>query len=584
MEDFPVSVDFLKQVPLPSNLFFLTYLLLFLQHEEANSEEVKVIGPGESILAIVGEEVDFPCQLSPLLDAEDMEIHWFQSQPSDVVHLYKGRQELFDRQMAQFQNRTKLVTTEISSGKVVLLLRSVVPSDEGLYGCSFLSNNFSGEAIWELEVAGLGSDPHIYIEGFKEGGIQMRCTSNGWYPKPKVQWKDHQGQCLPLESEVITQDVKGLFNLETSVVVQGEAHRNMSCSIQSPLLIQKKEFVVQIAGLQDSTTMPAQCVYFHFNVQHFLIQVDKFKSNSFPPDPTERCQGSSYHTYFTLDSRTIPAGCFPDVFLPGTSPWKSAFLGTLVALPLLLALVAMLALYYLHKQQQSQGMRQARESPSYRRKEGRKEGRKAAILRTNLQSHPSLEVSKDAKSVSSRPVVPILADGCPQRFTEQTCVLSRERFSTGRHYWEVHVGRRSRWFLGACLATVQRSGPARLSPAGGYWVMGLWNSCEYFVLDPHRVALTLRVPPRRVGIFLDCEAGKLSFFNVSDGSHIFTFTDTFSGALCAYFRPRAHDGGEYPNPLTICSWPARGTCVPEENDLDCLLQPYDPLDTDLGLW
>ncbi|KAM4871035.1 butyrophilin-like protein 9 [Urocitellus parryii] len=541
MEDFPVSLDFLKQVPLPSNLFFLTYLLLFLQHEEANSEEVKVIGPGESILAIVGEEVDFPCQLSPLLNAEDMEIHWFQSQPSDVVHLYKGRQELFDRQMAQFQNRTKLVTTEISSGKVVLLLRSVVPSDEGLYGCSFLSNNFSGEAIWELEVAGLGSDPHIYIEGFKEGGIQMRCTSNGWYPKPKVQWKDHQGQCLPLESEVITQDVKGLFNLETSVVVQGEAHRNMSCSIQSPLLIQKKEFVVQIA----------------------------------------------------------------DVFLPGTSPWKSAFLGTLVALPLLLALLAMLALYFLHKQQQSQEklkkqtkkeqgkltaqLKKLQTELDWRRTEGQAEWRAAQQYAVDVTldattAHPSLEVSKDAKSVSSRPVVPILADGCPQRFTEQTCVLSRERFSTGRHYWEVHVGRRSRWFLGACLATVQRSGPARLSPAGGYWVMGLWNSCEYFVLDPHRVALTLRVPPRRVGIFLDCEAGKLSFFNVSDGSHIFTFTDTFSGALCAYFRPRAHDGGEHSNPLTICSWPARGTCVPEENDLDCLLQPYDPLDTDLGLW
>lgn len=199
-------------------------------------------------------------------------------------------------------------------------------------------------------------------------------------------------------------------------------------------------------------------------------------------------------------------------------------------------------------------------------------------------AHPSLEVSEDAKSVSSRPGAPITATVDPQRFTQQTCVLSRERFSTGRHYWEVHVGRRSRWFLGACLAAVQRSGPATLSPAGGYWVMGLWNSCEYFVLDPHRVALTLRVPPRRVGIFLDYEAGKLSFFNVSDGSHIFTFTDTFSGALCAYFKPRAHDGGEHPNPLTICSWPARGTCVPEESDLDCLLQPYEPSDPALGLW
>lgn len=199
-------------------------------------------------------------------------------------------------------------------------------------------------------------------------------------------------------------------------------------------------------------------------------------------------------------------------------------------------------------------------------------------------AHPSLEVSEDGKSVSSRAAARGLAPGDPQRFSEQTCVLSRERFAAGRHYWEVHVGRRSRWFLGACLASVPRAGPARLSPASGYWVMGLWNGCEYFVLDPHRVALALRVPPRRVGVFLDCEAGRLSFFNVSDSSHIFTFTDTFSGSLCAYFRPRAHDGSEHPDPLTICPLPVRGTCVPEEDDSDIWLQPFEPSDTAVGLW
>lgn len=182
-------------------------------------------------------------------------------------------------------------------------------------------------------------------------------------------------------------------------------------------------------------------------------------------------------------------------------------------------------------------------------------------------AHPSLEVSQDGKSVSSRGWASVSAvPRDPQRFTEQTCVLSRERFLAGRHYWEVDVGRRSRWFLGACLAAVVRTGPARLSPAAGYWVMGLWNGCEYFILEPRRVALTLRVPPRRVGIFLDYEAGKLAFFNVSDGSHIFTFTDTFSGPLCAYFRPRGPDVGEHPEPLTLCSLPVRGTCVLKKND------------------
>lgn len=52
---------------------------------------------------------------------------------------------------------------------------------------------------------------------------------------------------------------------------------------------------------------------------------------------------------------TIPCGCFADVFLPGSSPWKRAFLGTLVGLPLLLALLATLALRFFRKQRRSQG-------------------------------------------------------------------------------------------------------------------------------------------------------------------------------------------------------------------------------------
>ncbi|XP_029797540.1 butyrophilin-like protein 9 [Suricata suricatta] len=224
----------------------------------------------------------------------------------------------------------------------------------------------------------------------------------------------------------------------------------------------------------------------------------------------------------------------------------------------------------------------------WRRAEGQAEWRAAQQYAVDVtldpaSAHWSLEVSEDSKSVSSCATVSGPVGGDPQRFSEQTCVLSCERFSAGRHYWEVHVGRRSRWFLGVCLATVPRLGPMRLSPANGYWVMGLWNHCEYFVLDPHRIALTLRVPPRRVGIFLDWEAGKLSFFNVSDGSHIFTFTDTFSGTLCAYFRPRAHDGGEHPDPLTICPLLIRGTRHLED-DHDTWLQPYEPSDPTLGLW
>lgn len=291
MVDLPVFPDSCQRGPLPSSVFFLTHLFLLLQPGKLNSEEeVRVVGPGEPILALVGEDVEFSCHLSPYLDAEDMEIRWFRSQISDVVHLYQGRQELYSQQMAQFQNRTKLIKDYIIDGSVNLWLHGVIPADEGLYGCRFLSSSFSKEAIWELEVAGLGSDPRISLEGFNKGGVQLRCSSSGWYPKPQAQWKDHKGQCLSPETETIVQDAQGLFNLEISVLVQGDVHSNVSCSIQNSLLLQKKEFTIQIA----------------------------------------------------------------DAFLPGGSPWKRAFLGTLVALPLLLALLMTLALYFFQKQRQCQ--------------------------------------------------------------------------------------------------------------------------------------------------------------------------------------------------------------------------------------
>ncbi|XP_055285188.1 butyrophilin-like protein 9 isoform X2 [Moschus berezovskii] len=495
---FSVFLNSYQRGCLPSSLFFLTHLLLLLQPRAMRSEEIRVVGHEEPILAHVGDEVEFSCHLSPYRDAEHMEILWFRSQASNVVHLYRKQQEFHDWQMKQFQNRTQLITDDIADGSVTLRLHRVVPADEGLYGCRFLGTDFTGEATWELEVAGLGSDPHISIEGFKEGGIQLKCHSSGWYPKPQAQWRDHQGRCLPPETENITEDVQGLFSLETSVVVQEGAHSNVSCSIQNHLLGQKKEFVIHIA---EKLKKQAEKDKGKLTVELGKLQVE-------------------------LDWRRAE----------GQAEWRAA-------------------------------QRHA-----------------VDVTLDPGSAHPSLEVSEDGKSVSSRRTAPGSAVADPQWFSEQTCILSRERFSTGRHYWEVHVGRRSRWFLGACLAAVPSAGRARMSPATGYWVMGLWNSCEYFVLDQHRVPLGLRVPPRCVGIFLDVEAGKLSFFNVSDGSHIFTFTDTFSGTLCAYFRPRSHDGSEHPDPLTICPLPVSEKRVLEEEDRDAWLQPYESSNPALGLW
>lgn len=114
-----------------------------------------MLGPGESMLALVGETVEFQCHLSPYQDAEHMEIRWFRTQVSNVVYLYQKQQGLSDPQMPEFRNRTIFEANDIIDGSVTLNILSVTPSDEGQYGCRFLSHDFSGEAMWELEVAGM---------------------------------------------------------------------------------------------------------------------------------------------------------------------------------------------------------------------------------------------------------------------------------------------------------------------------------------------------------------------------------------------------------------------------------------------
>ena len=52
-----------------------------------------------------------------------------------------------------------------------------------------------------------------------------------------------------------------------------------------------------------------------------------------------------------------------------------------------------------------------------------------------------------------------------------------------------------------------------------------------------------------MGIFLDYEAGHLSFYSANDGSLLYTFPETpFSGTLRALFSPLSSS----PTPMTIC--------------------------------
>ncbi|XP_039357629.1 butyrophilin subfamily 1 member A1-like [Mauremys reevesii] len=164
-------------------------------------------------------------------------------------------------------------------------------------------------------------------------------------------------------------------------------------------------------------------------------------------------------------------------------------------------------------------------------------------------AHPELLVSKDLKSVNCADItgeqpkdLDIVDSYC--------CVLGSERFNSGRHYWEVELKNKTMWHLGVCADSENRERYKNIAPEGGYWAIRLWNG-EYKALSTPRTTITLEMKPTRVGIFLDYEAGELSFYNLCDDSHIYTFKYSFFGTLRPFFSPGIH-GSKENAPLTIC--------------------------------
>ncbi|XP_001496564.1 E3 ubiquitin-protein ligase TRIM38 [Equus asinus] len=150
-------------------------------------------------------------------------------------------------------------------------------------------------------------------------------------------------------------------------------------------------------------------------------------------------------------------------------------------------------------------------------------------------AHHELILSEDRRQVTR---------GCPQekldtsrRFTALPCILGCEGFTSGKHYFEVDVGEGTGWDLGLCMENVQRDIGMMRTPQSGFWAIRLCKKKGYVALTSPLTSLHLKEQPLVVGVFLDYEAGVVSFYNITTGSHIFTFPGTsFSDTLRPYFQ------------------------------------------------
>uniref|UniRef100_A0A5G2R7P7 B30.2/SPRY domain-containing protein n=1 Tax=Sus scrofa TaxID=9823 RepID=A0A5G2R7P7_PIG len=162
-------------------------------------------------------------------------------------------------------------------------------------------------------------------------------------------------------------------------------------------------------------------------------------------------------------------------------------------------------------------------------------------------AHPSLVLSEGNRRVTWGEKSQDLPEN-PQRFYSFPCVLGLQVITSGRCYWEVEVGDSQALDLGICRPHVMRKGGISIKPEDGFWAIRSYND-EYWALTSPETQLIPKEHPARVCIFLEYEEGRISFYNMTDKSHIHTFSQgSFEGPLKPFFRLWPSDSAC----LTIC--------------------------------
>ncbi|XP_068121941.1 E3 ubiquitin-protein ligase TRIM11-like [Hyperolius riggenbachi] len=154
------------------------------------------------------------------------------------------------------------------------------------------------------------------------------------------------------------------------------------------------------------------------------------------------------------------------------------------------------------------------------------------LLDVNTASN-DLHISADRKTASqadrrqNRPKT-------PKRFQNDQ-VLSRQRFSSGRYYWEVDVGGSDKWTVGMCYPSMARRGDQSVIGCNNKsWCLYRYYNQYSIVHDRKDIRLPDKIPSDRVRICLDYEAGQISFYALCDPTrHLHTFTAAFTEPLHA---------------------------------------------------
>ncbi|XP_067319416.1 E3 ubiquitin-protein ligase TRIM7-like [Anolis sagrei] len=131
-----------------------------------------------------------------------------------------------------------------------------------------------------------------------------------------------------------------------------------------------------------------------------------------------------------------------------------------------------------------------------------------------------LFLSEDCKRVRCETTDQDLPDN-PERFSNPVCVLGQEKFTRGRHFWDVAVEGEGNWFVGVTKKSVKRKGLVNIGPSENILGMGRWDSRYCAPNLSSFFDLFLNGKIEKIRICLNCASNRVAFYNADTGDEIY---------------------------------------------------------------
>ncbi|XP_075135065.1 nuclear factor 7, brain-like [Leptodactylus fuscus] len=146
----------------------------------------------------------------------------------------------------------------------------------------------------------------------------------------------------------------------------------------------------------------------------------------------------------------------------------------------------------------------------------------------------SVEISEDLKVASWSQIRQ--GPWGAQHHLHRYQVWSYQRFSSGKHYWDVETSKSGTWDLGVCYTSMPRTEYIGASTTS--WCLSKVHARDQYAVVHNDEAIDIypTAPCYRFRLHLDYEAGQLSFYELSDPIRLLhTVTATFQEPLHAVF-------------------------------------------------